>query len=151
MALHGKTQWNSNLTHIGRSLNKWCWRCLERGQEYKEDFKHAVIECQSIQFLIWDLVQHLLGNNFNPTINNVVLSSLHPPNATKEEGAQHQVFYIIMVVAMKEILIARTTKNNLDSNRVITKITHCLRTIVRCYPTKSISTAIKSLQLENLV
>ena len=80
-----------------------------------------------------------------------MLSSLPPPNATKDVAAQHQVFDIIMVVAMKEILIARTTKDDLDSNRVITKIAHCLRTIVRCYPTKSIKTAIKSLQLANLL
>jgi hypothetical protein len=147
-ALHGKTQWNANLVHTGRSLNKWCCRCLERGCQYKEDFKHAVYECQSIQFLLWDILQHFnLGNRFNPTISNVVLSSLPPPNATKVEVAQHQVYDMIMVVAIKEILLARTNKDDLDSHKVITNITHCLRTTVRCYPTKDISAAIKSLQL----
>jgi hypothetical protein len=54
---------------------------------------------------------------------------------------------MIMVVAIKEILLARTNKDDLESHKVITNITHCLRTTVRCYPYKDISVAIKSLQL----
>jgi hypothetical protein len=147
-AIHGKTQWNSNLVHTGRSLNKWCSRCLERGWEYKEDFKHAVYECPSIQFLLWDIVQHFnIGNRFNPTISNVVLSSTPPLNASKVEVTQHQVYDMIMVVAIKEILQARASKDDLVSHKVITNITHCLRTTVRCYPHKDISAAITSLQL----
>ena len=85
--------------------------------------------------------------NFNWIIQEFTFKSKKVYYKNCIKVAQHQFYDMIMVVAIKEILLARTNKDDLESHKVITNITHCLRTTVRCYPTKDISVAIKSLQL----
>jgi len=48
-ALHGKTQFYSNLAHYKHNVQKWCKHCLEMGIITSEDFEHAVYTCTHVQ------------------------------------------------------------------------------------------------------
>ena len=51
-ALHGKTQFNSNLAHYKHNVQKWCKHCLEMGIRTSENFEHAVYTCPQIQYIM---------------------------------------------------------------------------------------------------
>ena len=64
-AVHGKTQFNVNLSKFVPGVNRWCRHCTSKGINTAEDFAHMVYYSPQVQILLHDIHAQLkLGNKF---------------------------------------------------------------------------------------
>ena len=82
-ALHGKTQFNSNLAHYKHNVQKWCKHCLEMGIRTSENFEHAVYTCPQIQYIMHRIKNTLdLDCDIKPRV--CIFSCTRPTDASKK-------------------------------------------------------------------
>ena len=145
-ALHGKTQFFSNLAHYKPNVQKWCKHCLEMGIRTSEDFEHAVYTCPQVQYIMHRVKNTLdLDCDIKPSV--CIFSCPRPPDATKNELTKFLIIDIIWMIVMKIVLKNRTDETRICEIKVMAELKTNLEMIVRNFPTQPISHHISETNL----
>ena len=137
-ALHGKTQFFSNLAHYKHNVQKWCKHCLEMGIRTSEDFEHAVYTCPQVQYIMHRVKTTLdLKCDIRPSV--CIFSCPRPPDATKNEISKLLIIDIIWMIVMKITLKNRSEESRICEIKVMSELKQNLEMIVRNFPSHLIS------------
>ena len=145
-ALHGKTQFNSNLAHYKHDVQKWCKHCLEMGIRTSENFEHAVYTCPQIQYIMHRTKDTLnLDCDIKPS--TCIFSCPRPPDATKKQLTKYAIIDIIWIIVMKIALKCRSDGTRMCEMQVFSELKTNLEIITRNFPTHLISDQISQTNL----
>ena len=145
-ALHGKTQFNSNLAHYKQNIQKWCNHCLEMGIRTSENFEHAVYRCPQVQYTMYR-VKDTLNLDCEIKPSTCIFSCPRPPEATKKTLTKCTIIDIVWIIVMKIALKSRIDSSRMCEKLVFSELKNNLEIITRNFPTHAISTTINNLKL----
>ena len=145
-AIHGKTQFNSNLAHYKHNVQKWCNHCLEMGIRASDNFEHATYSCPQVQYII-HMVRATLDLDCDITPSTCVYACPRPPNATKKTLLKCMITDITWIIVMKIVLKARSDGIRLCEQQVFTELLENFTIITRNFPTHELTILILNLNI----